>query len=61
LTTTHNETRGWHRQEGLAKAAQDLRDKGIKVPSTKSFMVKPEILGSRRREADVDALPDNLL
>lgn len=48
-------------QEGMAKSLEELRDRGIKVPSTKSFMTKPELLGGRRREADTDALPDNLL
>lgn len=40
---------------------ETLREKGIKVPSTKAPLTKPEILGQRRRDADVDALPDNLL
>lgn len=54
-----NPTKSNH-QDGLAKAAAELRDKGIQVPSTKTFLTKPEILGQRRREADVDALPDLL-
>ena len=48
-------------QDGLAKSVEDLRNRGIQVPSTKTFMTKPTILGERKREADVDALPDNLL
>ena len=48
-------------QEGMAKSLQELRDKGVQVPSTKAFMTKPDILGSRRREADVDGLPENVL
>lgn len=47
-------------QDGLEKAVATLQEKGIKVPSAKTFMTKPEILGQRRREADVDALPDLL-
>lgn len=48
-------------QEGMATSLQELRDKGIKVPSTKTFMTKPELLGGRRREVDTQALPDNVM
>lgn len=47
-------------QEGMAKSLQELRDKGVKVPSTKSFMTKPEILGSRRQEIELNGLPENM-
>ena len=50
---------GTYLQEGLAKSLQELRDKGVKVPSTKSFQTKPQILGSQR--ADGVGLPENLL
>ena len=49
-------------QEGMAKSLQELRDKGVQVPSTKAFMTKPDILGSGRvRDADVQGLPENIL
>jgi hypothetical protein len=41
-------------QEGLAKALQELRDAGVKIPTTKAFQTKPEIFA----KPDVGALPD---
>ncbi len=44
-------------QDGMAKSLQELRDRGVKVPSAKTFMTKPEILGSRRQEIELN-LPE---